>query len=273
MEVRLFDNEKFKETFRDVIDRNEAQLQLFLLNLCGNPEAAAVRGAVYSVEKPLLLFLNALPYNLQLFEIERNTDAVYFLADYITENKIPISGVQGDGKTCEAFIREYKARTEKSMFLFHDMDLLSLTEPSPVPVTGALHKASQSDAPLLTKYICEFFKTVLMQNLSEDDALKTVENAVNAEELYVYVVSGKIVGCVCEKKRCARGTTLGYVFIDGDHRGLGHGKAMVYLMSKRLLERAEYVSLFVEKTNSAAYKAYSDVGFRRLCENRDYRLL
>ncbi len=264
---------EFKKKYGDLIDAHEAELQLFSLNLTDSSNGAFM-GAVYCNNEPCTLFLNAYPYNLQLFENKRSTDAVTALAEYIVKNGISIAGVQGRKYTAEAFIKAYRELDAKQFITFFDMSVLSLTDPIKPDVTGSLYRAQQSDAQKVTEYIKAFNGELrTAAEAKRLDAQKIALDLIENESAYIYSVNGAFVGMAATQKRGKHGMTVSQVYIDKQYRGRGYAKAMMYLLCTRLLKNNEYVTLFVNNMNAAACKVYADVGFKFVANNVDCRIV
>ncbi|MDE7406652.1 MAG: GNAT family N-acetyltransferase [Clostridiales bacterium] len=270
-------NREFEKAYANILTDFELQLNLFLRNLDGSDKALPpnnMRGAVYNENNEIeLLFLNAYPFNLQIAALgDGAVPATAGLAEYIVENDIAIRGVQGELELCLAFANEYEKLTGRKMRVHIDMDILRLTKLNAVTVNGKLRLANENDQ-FAKDWIAAMWLEAVNERIAPDSALEKFNTMLVSRNLFVYEnENGKPVSIV-QAKPFGSYATLSYVYTQPEYRNRGYGKAMVHELCKKLMGEYKGFVLFVDKTNPSANKIYNAVGFKKVCENYDFRIV
>lgn len=269
-------NREFEKEHAKILSDYELQLNLFLRNLDGSDKPLPpnnIRGAVYNENNEIeLLFLNAYPFNLQLFAFgDGGVSATADLAKYIVENDIALRGVQGDFEVCSAFATAYEKLTGKKMSPRISMDVLRLTKLNAVTVTGKLRQATENDQ-FAIEWIADMWLEAVNEQLDRNTALEKFITMVASHNLFVYENENGIPVSIVQAKPHGSYATLSYVYTQPEYRNRGYGKAMVHELFKKLMGEYKGFVLFVDKTNPSANKIYSAVGFKKVCENYDFRI-
>lgn len=276
--LRLFKNNlDFIHEYEYYLLKYEPYLRLFFQNLESNDELQdnQIRGGVYFNDQLVLIFLNAYPYNLQLFVInEPSLQAIEYLVNYIIKNKIIIRGIQGSKKDCESFIKYYYQETNRIIKPMLNMDILVLDKLTYLQTKGEIVLAEEPDLKQLTKMLINFYQEALGEDVSYDLALNKIENFINEKSLFVYKnVDGEITSFVKYINCLPNGYSISLVFTLPYHRGKGYAKEMMYLVSKMLLKQKKYLMLFVDQENPISNHVYKSLGFKKITENYDCRLI
>lgn len=103
-------NKEFKIDYQYLFDKYELELQLFYINIFNGDQVIGLsnsRGGVYNDDKLSLLFLDANPFNLQLFGINNSLEISECLVEYIKSNNINIRGILGNKKDTDLFIKAF----------------------------------------------------------------------------------------------------------------------------------------------------------------------
>ena len=271
-------NLEFKEAYKSYLDVYEPHMQLFFRNLIDENRLLSdneIRGAVYHDNKPVALFLNAYPFNLQLLILDYNhLESVNVLIKHIIDHKINIRGVQGNLKDCKVFMEYYEILTNKKLEITYSMDILCLYDLIEVPCNGKLHLANHRHVDLLVNNLIEFHKEALNENVEYEMAKQTIENMIENKCLYVYEnENNEITSCVQKHKSLPLGCGVSFVYTLKEHRGKGYAKSMMYLLCKEILKESKYATLFVDKLNPISNKVYEDVGFKVVTDNYDCRII
>lgn len=270
-------NKEFEKEYAKILSDWELQLNLFLRNLDGSDKPLPrnnIRGAVYNDNNEIeLLFLNAYPFNLQLFALGGNAvSATADLAKNLVENDIALRGVQGDFEVCSAFVTAYEKLTGKKMFPRISMDVLRLTKLNAVAVTGKLRQATENDE-FAVDWIAAMWLEAVNERLDPNTVLTKFKTMVSEQNLFVYENEHGIPVSFAQAKPHGSYATLSYVYTQPEYRNRGYGKAMVHELCKKLMGEYKGFVLFVDKTNPIANQLYSTVGFERVCENYDFRII
>ncbi|MDE6200547.1 MAG: GNAT family N-acetyltransferase [Clostridiales bacterium] len=269
-------NQEFEKAYAAILSEYELQLNLFLRNLDGSDGALPpqnIRGAVLNENNNIeLLFLNAYPFNLQLFALgDGVTRATTDLAKYCVDNNIAVRGVQGEWELCSAFVNEYEKLTGKTMRPQLSMDILRLTKLNTIATDGKLRLATEND-----EFTVEGIAALRSETVGQCDnefARAKLKALVAERNLFVYENEEGIPVSFAQAKPYGSYATLGYVYTQPQYRNRGYGKAMVHEVCKRIIKEYKGVVLFVDKTNPIPNKLYSAVGFEKVCENYDFRVV
>ncbi|MDE5592441.1 MAG: GNAT family N-acetyltransferase [Clostridiales bacterium] len=270
-------NREFEKCYARILSDKELQLNLFLRNLDGSDKPLPpqnIRGIVINEKCRIeLLFLNAYPFNLQLAGLSRgSTCATAYLAKYIVENDIAIRGVQGEYEVCSAFANEYEKLTGKKMQPHFGMDILRLAKLNAVEVSGKLRPVIENDQ-FVVDWIAAMQAEAVHEQIDRETALEKFKTMVAERNLFVYENENGTPTSIVQAKPHGRYATLSYVYTRPEYRNRGYGKAMVHELCKMLAGEYKGFVLFVDKTNPSANKIYSAVGFERVCENYDFRIV
>lgn len=252
------------------------QLNLFLRNLDGSGIALLpnnIRGAVLNEDNGIeLLFLNAYPFNLQIAAFgDGAISATTVLANHIVENDITLRGVQGESELCSAFAKEYEKLTGKKMCPRISMDILRLTQLNEVAVTGKLRQATENDE-FAVDWIAAMWLEAINERIDHETAVEKFRTMMATRSLFVYENENGVPVSIAQAKPHGSYATLSYVYTQPEYRNRGYGRAMVHELFKRLAGEYKGFVLFVDKTNPSANKIYTAVGFKKVCENFDFRI-
>lgn len=269
-------NDDFKNLFKEYL-KDEVTFQLFWRNLSSDHkfDNNAIRGGVFIDEKCELIFLNAFPFNLQIYSVNKNPEAFSFLIDYILKQHITIRGVQGNKINCELFIKEYTKQTKTNFKLFFAMNSMKLTEDNlkKQQITGHLRLAASEDIALVAQMYKDFLVKTLKEEVDEEKVHNLIMNMIENRQLYVYLnKENHLTSCLTLLENFIEGGTLTGVFTDEKYRNRGYAKEMIYLFAKDYLKTKKFLTLFVDQTNPISNKLYVNIGFKYWQENYDYRL-
>lgn len=274
-------NLDFKVEFKDYLTKYETQMQLFFRNLINDNETLnqnQIRGGVYLDNKLCLIFLNAYPFNILLFEVTKDqnliAESIRELLSYIKTQNISFRGCQCNKRLSEVFFKEVKAKFNLDMEVVHSMDIMKLTNVLFTKTTGTIKLATMENLEFIKKVYLQFSKEALNEHLSDEEINNTAINKINSQGVYLYYnQEDEITSCVNVSKVLPNGYTLNLVYTDLSMRNKGYAKNMISLICQELLKSADYVTLFVDKQNPISNRVYLDIGFNYLTENYDCRLI
>lgn len=274
-------NLDFKEEFKDYLTKYETEMQLFFRNLINDNETLnqnQIRGGVYLDNKLCLIFLNAYPFNVLLFEVTKDqnliVESIRELLSYIKTQNISFRGCQCNKRLSEIFFKEVKARFNLDMEVIHPMDIMKLTNVLFTKTTGTIKLATMENLEFIKKVYLQFSKEALNEHLSDEEINNTAINKIKSQGIYLYYnQENEVTSCVNVSKVLPNGYTLNLVYTDLSMRNKGYAKNMISLICQELLKSANYVTLFVDKQNPISNRVYLDIGFNYLTENYDCRLI
>lgn len=273
-------NQEFIDLFHDYLVEYEVEMQLFYRNLLNPTEdvnSNNLRGGIYEDDKLLIIFLNAYPFNLQIFSMgDDNYTAFDYLCQYFVENKITIRGCQGNLNDCQQFISTYNDWTGKLITYTLSMDILKLTtlNKEHVDLKGYICNPTEKHFNIVYTGLSNFQFEALGEEADEEALkLKTSVYLKNKNFYLYYNEDNKITSFAYINKCLPHGGCIGAVYTFPIFRGKGYAKNMMYMICEKALATDKFVSLFVDKKNPISNKVYKDIGFEILTDNYDCRIL
>jgi predicted GNAT family acetyltransferase len=269
-------NKEFLDTYQEFLERYPVELQLFLINLTDElkmTDRTSSRGAVWQDGKPALLFLDANPFNLQLFGLQNSEAVTETLVRYLTENDIPIKGILGNGEDTDLFKKGY-LREKMVTFRKHlAMDIMVLERLNEMKPRGTIVHPSEEDFEFLFQGIKAFCLDALHEEMDDDTARKKALAFLAEENFYLYKnEEGIPVSFAHARLTKDGGSRISMVYTKAIYRNRGYGKSMMHLVSQRLLSQSNYCTLFVDKENPVSNKVYKDVGYRIIRDSIEYMI-
>jgi len=269
-------NDDFKNLFKEYL-KDEVTFQLFWRNLSSEQkfDNNAIRGGVFIDDNCELIFLNAFPFNLQIYSVNKNYEAISLLVDYLLQQHITIRGVQGNKIDCDLFIKEYTKQTKTNFKLYFAMNSMKLVEDNLMKqqVTGHLRLAVTEDIALVVEMYQNFLFKTLKEEVEKEKVHDEIARMTKNKQLYVYFnKENHLTSCLRLLENFSEGGTLSFVFTDEKYRTRGYAKEMIYLLAKDYFKTKKFLTLFVDQTNPISNKLYTNIGFKYWQENYDYRL-
>lgn len=266
-------NLEFKNLYSAYLEKHEAKMQLFLVNLMDDHQFLdknQVRGGVYNeAGEVALLFLNANPFKLQLFGIKNSLPVNQELIAYLQKYSIEITGILGNKEDTDFFL----SINYEEMCPGLKMDIMVLNKLNKIEVKGKIINPTQEDFEFIKEGYVLFTKEVLGKEIDDSIVEAKVRQYLNSPHFFIYQnAEGEKTSFLNLVKRGTHGLTISAVYTFMKYRNRGYAKAMVNLACEYGLKRADYLSLFVDQNNPISNKVYLDNGFQVLCEALEYHL-
>lgn len=175
--------------------------------------------------------------------------------------------------TAKALIQAWRATTAGSTECVFREALHSLTAVSdpPEPATGRLRGATEEDRDLLVQWEVAFgVETGLGQ---ADQAAAIVDRRLDARQQFIWD-DGRPTSTLGHTAQIAGAVRIGSVYTPPEFRNRGYASAAVAALSRRLLEHgAQRCLLFTDLANPTSNRIYASVGYVRLADWEQHRLL
>ncbi|MDD3477557.1 MAG: GNAT family N-acetyltransferase [Candidatus Izemoplasmatales bacterium] len=276
MEIRLAKtNRDFLSQYAEILEQHAAVTQLFSTNLQGDLdlplERHQARGGIYEGDCLLLLFLNPIPWNLQIWADDYPEAAIDLLVNYLISESIDIKGVQGNQLLTDRFVLQYGRWTNLSFRTRLAMDIMVLRKLIDVIPKGTPREATMKDIDAL----CEWEAAFLREALHEDTDASAMREKVLAhlEKNLVMVVEDdrhQLVSMAMASRKMPKGRAISLVYTPPQFRNRGFSRHCVHALCTRLFEeKNEFVSLFVDKTNPVSNHLYLALGFEIVTDSLD----
>jgi len=267
-------NPEFLSQYGEILSRCPEKSQLLMINVVRSPEQVLTknecRGAVWHDQRPILIFVNPLPYNLQLYSDEFNQEAIDSLIEYLILNMIEIKGVQGNYQNSHYFADQYYEKTTLKFRTRLSMDIMRLDQLKEVPIQEKMAIASFADKEIIKEFERAFFEEALNDEISEEDLLKRLNAQLENQQIVVLKnQSNEILSMAMTSRKMKDGIAISLVYTPKKYRNKGFSQSLLYQLCSELLKTNRFVTLFVDKTNPVSNNLYLKLGFIITTDNYD----
>lgn len=184
------------------------------------------------------------------------------LACHLADAGTEIPGVIGPAGTALSFASAWAAKKSLTFELTMNERVYELTRVSCVPISkGSFKKAGTEDSELLIKWVAEFSKEALGEDVTYESAKKLVDAKIAAGDAYLWV-DEKPVTVACAARPTRNGIAVNFVYTPGEFRRRGYATSCVAKLSEALLERGYgFCSLFTDLKNPVSNDIYQKIGY------------
>lgn len=282
MKIIHFDRSlEYYERIKDYLLENEASHNIILgiaNRLCSNFDRFTDRAYLAVVEdnnnKILAVALRTPPYKYKLIlSLAVNYEAVKAIARDIYLNlKQEIPGIIASEPEAEIFAKEWHNLTGKSYkkgkseYIYQLENVRSMFK-----VNGKIRKANNSDRSFLIDWFRGFYET--LPDPIVKDPKQVTDSFFISEKRCLYIwennnIPVSMAGC---SDPTPNGIRINAVYTPPEYRSKGYATACVASLSQMLLDRGyKYCFLFANITNPTSNYVYKKIGYRSLCQVRDY---
>ena len=171
--------------------------------------------------------------------------------------------VEGENKfTCKKELYNLLEKEYETSSYF-EMGYLSCKEPiNPLKGKGIFVRPNYSDKVTLAEFWRANEKEMNGKDISQSEALETVEGWLEGKQFYVLKDSRGEVVCMAGYSTIGNLAKITHVFTPKEERGKGYCKNLIYSLSKKLIEEGLKPLLYTDYHYKASNKAYQDVGFQ-----------
>lgn len=179
---------------------------------------------------------------------------------------IELTGLIGPYNLCLSFARRWEERAGTRWKIGMKQRIYRLDTLKEVPLTaGSLRKAHNGDENLLVSWLQEFFLKA-GEKINQERAEKICSAYVNAGSLYVWE-DGNIVSMVRKTRPSPNGIVITTVFTPREHRNKGYATTSVFVLSKILLNKYKFCTLYTDLANPTSNRIYAKIGFVPLADS------
>ncbi|WP_341280112.1 GNAT family N-acetyltransferase [Paenibacillus sp. FSL H8-0537] len=194
------------------------------------------------------------------------------LAGQLYREGIEVTGISGSPELTGLFARVYPPLTGQSHRLH--IKLAAYRCPvvrQPTGIGGAIRKAGKEDIKTVAGFIAAFTQEAYGQQVEVASQIPAAAEMVESGELYVWVEAERIVSMAAIAHRTARHARINAVYTALDARNRGFASAVVAEVSAIIVEGGLEPMLYADVQNSAANKAYRNIGFIPSGQISEYR--
>ncbi|RZA06769.1 MAG: GNAT family N-acetyltransferase [Proteobacteria bacterium] len=195
------------------------------------------------------------------------------LVEKLLELNYEIPGVIGPAEASEGFARAWAAAKGCQLKLSMDQGLYQLNEVfPPVGIAGEARLASQADLDLLAEWSHGFYQDALPWELPGKEEIHASTLArIQGRSLYLWEAKGEPVAMTALARPTARGISVNSVYTPPAHRKRGFATALVAAVSAEGLARGKkFCVLYTDLQNPTSNAIYQKVGYRLVCNTRNY---
>jgi hypothetical protein len=215
-------------------------------------------------------------FNEENIEAISIKDAVITLADYIVDHNIYIKGLNANKNICDLFLPRFQELKQCDYWQHLAMDIMELKQLNYVTLAeGVSRKADLSEKELIARWIVDFAKDALDDDLKYEDQLLKAERMIHAGILQVYEIPGYgLVSMAAASRQLVNGVCINYVFTPKEYRGKGYAVSNMYVLSKEMLDKGNrFCTLFVDKKNPISNRVYKKIGYQIIENQYDYKIV
>lgn len=273
--------QEFLDDYEAILLEEEAKHQLLIGNLYHFKEQAALSkdnifGVVVDKKKIHLFFVNAFPYNIQVYSPTKSKNAFNLLAKHILSDHILYTGVNGSFEDTNLFITAMEQENPKISFFQHlAMDIMvsdSACKRYKRDLTFQLGK--QEDMQIIWEYMIGFHQDCFLEPADREKIKTIVEDTIKAKRQYILKNSNNEILTIAmvSKRRLVNGACISGVYTPPKYRSLGYSTFLMQELTNLLFKKGhKFVTLFVDKSNPVSNKVYEKVGYKIIQNNYDYR--
>lgn len=272
----------FLEEYEATLLEREAVSQMIIYNAYqsrnNNIVGKGIFGAVIDEDKTILLYSNIQPHNLLIYAANQENviAASAFLADYLGNNHISISGINARGDVCQSFMESYKKHISCTFAEKLGTDIMEIRTVNDIkPTEGNQRLATKDDLKLIADWMIEFQIESLLNELDYEAAVKKATKYIDENRIYLYENSEQqVVSMAIAARKLVHGMAITYIFTPEAYRGKGYAAANIYYLSRELLDEGyHFCTMFVDKKNPLSSRAYEKVGYVILEDNYEYKVI
>lgn len=269
-------NQEFLNIAGEYLNHFPERSQLLMVNTIQNKEALLqrneFRGVVLEGKQIVCVFLNANPWNLQLYGETFYPKAVDLIIEKVILEHIDFVGVQGNKEYTDYFIKKMDEFVHLKFRLRIAMDIMRLDQLIPVNLKAKMSLAKVEDIETITTFEMMFMKEALHETVLRSDQYERAKKHIASNQLYKLEVNDEIVSIVMVSRELKGGRAISLVYTKESFRNQGYSSTLVYQVCDQLLhqEHYDFVTLFVDKSNPVSNRVYLKVGFYISEANYDY---
>ena len=134
-------------------------------------------------------------------------------------------------------------------------------------------KAQFSDKPTLVRYLKEFMKEALDEEITDEQAEEKFDTYME-KGYYVLENKGKIVSQAALLRDIKKGKCVSAVYTPKEERSKGYAYTLVYKISEEAFNNgAEYCVLYTDDTNPISNHVYEKIGYERKVDCEDLKFV
>ena len=200
-------------------------------------------------------------------------DALALLvADHATQPLL--TAAVGPTVTVQTFAEAWCAATGTSWSTLVDMSIYCVHRvQKPAGVPGSQRTATEDDVPLLQRWLIEFSREALGEELDEDQELQ-LRRRVRDGAWFIWEVDRQPVSMAVIARRTPNGAIISGVYTPPSLRRCGYASACVAALSQHFLDEGyRFCALFADRANPTSNSIYQRMGYEPAGESLHVRFV
>jgi len=270
--IRHQNADQFLSYNQEMLQKNEASNNLILglafnlqndLNFYG--EQAPVFMSVLDNGVSKYCCLQTPPHNLIVYgESDLLDRATNIVCDYLINSELDIPGVNGSKDMSQRFSETWTSLLDvksnvKMNTMVYRLDQLNVID----FCDGQLRQAAQSDMDTISEWLF-IFNNEVFDEITRAEAEEDAYKRINLGEIYVWE-NEELLSMAASARPTENGITVNHVFTPRHLRKRGFARSCVAALSKLLLNKYKFCTLFTDLENPTSNKIYKEIGYKEVC--------
>lgn len=281
MEFKQYQNvQKFAVKAEPVLGKREDVYSLFFGVLQAIKAGRYDNPFMATIEEEgqvLALFQMTPPHPLNLIFADENRleECMDLLIRNLLELEIELNSIISLKPWAYLFSEKWKVKTGMTHQLIMDQGLYRLDKinESLVPSLGSWRFALKEDCSLIEMWFNLFEEDAGLPLTTGEDVKKRVASFVAEQEVFLWEDKGKVVSMMKKARPTNHGVTVSFVFTPKEERKQGYARTMVAAGTKELLKKYDFCVLYTDLMNPTANKIYQEIGYKRIADSVQLRLV
>ena len=193
-------------------------------------------------------------------------DKATILLDFLLKEELRIDGVIGSSDLVRAFTQAVKEKFEIASIVEMHQGIYKLESLGKAPsVEGRLVRARPADIELLSEWVKQFSLEIDLE-FTQDPAVDFVTKSIKEESLFFWY-DQESVSMARTARPSENGIAINLVYTPSLFRGKGYATACVYELSRLMLQKYKFCTLYTDLTNKVSNHIYQKIGYKKKAES------
>lgn len=212
-------------------------------------------------------------HELNLIVTPHPTEAWRAIATQLRELQIDIPGVIGFAPSAQCMAEAWAKVRGCEAILRREERIYQLFQVNPIPeVRGRARLVTERDVDTLVAWLFGFFQDITpKESTTLDHAKKRAKEYLESQSTFFWEVDGVSVAMARLCRPTVHGISVSAVYTPPQYRRQGYATALVAAVSTEGLHRKkQFCVLFTDRMNPTSNAIYQKVGYKPVCEFRNY---
>ncbi|MFC4737189.1 GNAT family N-acetyltransferase [Bacillus daqingensis] len=137
----------------------------------------------------------------------------------------------------------------------------------PRKTSGAPRWAEEEDAALLTEWI-EAFAEEALDGVTKEEAAELAERFISKRSVLLWEDDGQAVSMAGAGRPAAGSCAVQHVYTPKEYRGRGYAENVTAALTKELLSRYSFCTLYTDLANPTSNAIYTRIGYEPVADSR-----